>query len=178
MAEHMVHLREVFSRLHKAELTLKASKVRFPTPHLSFLGHIVAPNGVSIDSTRTQGISSFPPPTFPKAIARFLGMLNFFHRFIPNIAHIAAPLNRLRKKEVKFCWGSDQQRAFGPLKASGINPHVLATADFSKRFILLTDASPVAVAAVLLQQYPEGRKSVAYASRTLTFLSGNTVRTN
>ena len=53
MAEHTVHLREVFSRLHKAGLTLKVPKVRFATPHLSFLGHIVSPNGVAIDSTRT-----------------------------------------------------------------------------------------------------------------------------
>ena len=149
-------------------MTLKASKVRFATPHLYFLGHIVSPNGVAIDSTRTQAVSSFPAPTSPKAIARFMGIVNFFHRFIPNLAHIAAPLNQLRKKGVKFCWGSDQQRTFYTLKAAVPNPPVLATADFSKRFVLQTDALSVAVAAFLLQQLPEGRKPVAYASRTLT----------
>ena len=157
-----------FSRLHKAGLTLKASKVRFATPHLSFSGHIVSPNGVAIDSTCTQTITSFPPPTSPKAIARFMGVVNFFHRFIPNLPHIAAPLHHLRKNGVKFCWGSDQQRAFDTLKAAVANPPVLSTADFSKRFIFQTDACSVAVAVVLLQQHPEGRKPVAYASRTLT----------
>ena len=168
MAEHVVHLREEFSRLHKAGLTLKASKVRFATPHLSFLGHSLSPNGVAIDSTRTQAISSFPPPKSPKAIARFMGMVNFFHRFIPNLAHIAAPLNQLRKKGAKFSWGSDQQRAFDTLEAAVANPPVFATADFSKGFVLQTDASSVTIAAVLLQQHPEGRKTVAYASCTLT----------
>ena len=147
---------------------MKALKVRFATPHLSFLGHIVSPNGVAVDGTRTQAISSFSPPTSPKAIARFMGMVNFSQRFIPNLAYIAAPLNQLTKKGVKFCWGSDQQRAIDTLKAAVANPPVLTTADFSKRFILQTDASSVAVAAVLLQQYPEGHKLVAYASRTLT----------
>ena len=146
---------------------MKTSKVRFATPHLSFLGHIVSPNGVVIDSARTQAISSFPPPTAPKAIARFMGMVNFFHRFILNLAHIAAPLNQLRKKGVKFCCGSDQQCAFETLKAAVANPPVLTTADFFKHFILQTDASSVAV---LLQQYLEGRKPVAYTSRTFTDL--------
>ena len=125
MAEHMVHLREVFSRLHNAGLTLKASKVHFATTHLSFLGHIVSPNGVAIDRIRTRAISSFPPPTSHKAIARFMGMVNFFHRFIPNLAHIAALLNQLRKNGVKFCWGSDQQGAFDTTKAAVVNPSVL-----------------------------------------------------
>ena len=97
-----------------------------------------------------------------------MGMVNFFHRFISNLAHIAAPLNQLRKKGVKFCWRSDQKRAFDTLKAAVTNPPVLATADFSKPFVLQTDASSVTVAEVLLQQYPEGRKPVAYASRALT----------
>ena len=168
MNDHVMHLREVFKRLSEAGLTLKLSKVKFARPHLSFLGHVVSPNGVSIDHSRTQAISDFPVPSGPKAIARFVGMVNFFHKFIPNLAHVAAPLNYLRKKGVKFSWGLEQQKAFEALKGLVANPPVLATADFSKRFVLQTDASSVAVAAVLLQQHPEGRKPIAYASRTLT----------
>ena len=92
MSDHIMHLREVFKRLCEAGLTLKLSKVKFARPHLSFLGHVVSPNGVSIGHSRTQAITDFPVPSGSKAIARFIGMV-FFHKFIPNLARVAAPLN-------------------------------------------------------------------------------------
>ena len=95
-------------------------------------------------------------------------MVNYFRRFIPNFAEITIPLNGLRKKGVPFQWGYDQQYAFDTLKSAIIMPPVLAVPDFSRPFVLQTDASGAAVAAVLLQEYPEGRKAVAYASRGLS----------
>jgi hypothetical protein len=65
-----------------------------------------------IDPDRTRNITSFPPPRDVKGIARFVGMVNFFAKFIPHLAERAGPLNALRKKNVKFVWGPDQQRAF------------------------------------------------------------------
>ena len=167
MEEHLVHLREVFSRLQAAGLTVKLSKVQFATSQLSFLGHLISAEGVRIDPSRTQSIRGFPTPRNVKDVARFLGMVNFFQKFVPNLAQIAAPLNALRKKGVRFQWGEAQASSFEQLKLAIANPPVLATADFSRRFIIQTDASSVAVAAVLLQQFPEGRKPIAYASRTL-----------
>ena len=167
MQEHLEHLREVFSRLQDAGLTVKLSKVQFATSQLSFLGHLITPEGVRLDPSRTQSVREFPTPKNVKDIARFLGMVNFFHKFVPNLAQKAAPLNALRKKGVRFQWGEAQAASLEQLKLAIANPPVLATADFSRRFILQTDASSVAVAAVLLQQFPEGRKPIAYASRTL-----------
>ena len=166
--EHLIHIREVLDRLKKANLTVKLSKVKFASQELSFLGHRISPAGISIDQERTRAIRNFPPPKDAKGIARFVGMVNYFHKFIPQLAEIASPLNVLRRKGEKFVWGPDQQQAFDQLKEKIMNPPVLGIADFSRKFILQTDACGSAVAAVLLQEFPEGRKPIAYASRTLS----------
>ena len=166
--EHLGHIREVLDRLKKANLTVKLSKVKFASQELSFLGHKISPAGISIDQERTRAIRNFPPPKDAKGISRFIGMVNYFHKFIPQLAEIASPLNKLRRKGEKFMWGPEQQQAFDKLKETIMNPPVLGMADFSRRFILETDACGSAVAAVLLQEFPEGRKPIAYASRTLS----------
>ncbi|KAJ4437576.1 hypothetical protein ANN_17721 [Periplaneta americana] len=89
-------------------------------------------------------------------------------KFIPKFSELAAPLNRLRKKGVKFCWDQEQEVAFLALKQAIASPSVLAMADFLKNFVLLTDACGSAVAAVLLQDFEGHLRAVAYASRTLT----------
>jgi hypothetical protein len=86
----------------------------FATKEISFLGHIVSARGVCIDRERTGAIRTFIPPKDAKGIARFVGMVNFYHKFIPNLAGVAAPLNLLRKKGVEFKCGAEQ-RAFEAL---------------------------------------------------------------
>jgi hypothetical protein len=135
---------------------------------ISFLEHRVSPLGVSIDPIRTQSIRDFPPPKDVKGIARFIGMLNFYHKFIPNLAKVAAPLNALRKKGAKFSWGPEQQNAFDELKPAISQPPVLRWADFSKTIILQTDVSGVALGVVLSQEVDGYRQPIAYVSRTLT----------
>jgi hypothetical protein len=131
------------------------AKVKFATSQLSFLGHIISPSGVSVDPDRTSAIRSFPSPRDIKGVARFVGMVNFFHKLIPQFAERAAPLNLLRKKGIRFVWGPDQQRAFEDLKVVIIiNPQ--------------TDASSIAVAAVLLQDFDGERQPMAFSSRTLS----------
>jgi hypothetical protein len=85
---------------------------------------------------RTLAIRNFPAPKDSKGVARFIGMVNFFHGFIPDLGRRAAPLNDLRKKGVKFKWGQEQQAAFSDLKMCVMNPPVLAMADFSQIFKL------------------------------------------
>jgi hypothetical protein len=83
------------------------AKVKFATSQLSFLGHIISPYGVSVDPDRTSAIRSFPLPRDVKGVPRFMGMVNFFHKFIPQFAKRAAPFNLLHKKGVQFIWGPD-----------------------------------------------------------------------
>ena len=165
---HLVHLREVFGRLQQAGLTVRRSKVHFATAQISFLGHWVSPAGITIDLERTKAVRNFPPPKNLRALARFIGMANFFSKFIPSFAARVEPLNRLRRKGVKYKWGDEQQAAFDDLKSAITSPPVLAFPDFNKTFVLQTDASTHSLAAVLLQDFPEGRRPVYYSSRTLS----------
>lgn len=95
-------------------------------------------------------------------------MINVYRWFVPNVAEIAAPLNALRKKGVKFVWGEEQDRAFNILKKTIISPPVLRMADFNLPFVLQTDAYSLAIGAVLSQEIDGVRQPVAFASRTLT----------
>jgi hypothetical protein len=123
-------------------------------------------------------IRNFPAPKGAKGVARFIGMVNFFDKFIPDLARRAAPLNDLRKKGVRFKWGQDQQAAFSDLKMCIMKPPVLVMADFSRRFVFQTDASSSALGAVLLQEVQGLRRPIAFASRTFSFRRRSIPRTN
>jgi len=99
---HLEHIRMVLDRLRMAGLTIKPEKVVFATQGMSFLGHLVSPARVSIDSECTRVIREFPTPCDIRGISCFISMVNFYHKFIPPPADVAAPLNTLRKKGVKF----------------------------------------------------------------------------
>jgi hypothetical protein len=105
----MSHLREVFDRFRCAGLTVKPDKEKFTTEEISFLGHLVSPAGIRVDPDRTQAIKIFLPPKDVKAVTRFIGMVNFYHKFIPCLADVAAPLNMLSKKGVKFLWAKNSR---------------------------------------------------------------------
>jgi hypothetical protein len=110
----------VFGRLRRAGLTIRPDKVVFATQEIAFLGHKVSPAGISIDPDRTRAIRDFSPPKDVSGVSRFIGMANFYHKFIPNFAAVAAPLNQLRRKGESFRWGPKQQTAFDALKPSHI----------------------------------------------------------
>ena len=108
--EHLVHVNTVLERLRSAGLTVKPEKVVFATQEISFLGHVISQAGVRIDPERTRAIRDFAPPRDAKGISRFLGMVNFYHKFIPQLADLAEPLNALRKKGVNYVWGRPSKR--------------------------------------------------------------------
>ena len=95
-------------------------------------------------------------------------MINYFHKYVPHLADIAAPLNVLRKKGVKFEWTPQHQSASEKLTESIISPPVLQLADFTKPFVVQTDSSSVALGAVIYQEVDNSRLPISYASRTLT----------
>jgi hypothetical protein len=158
----------MLSRLPDAGLTVKPDKVVFTTQEVSFLHHLISPSGVRGDPARTKAIETFTPTRDAKGIARFIGMENFYPKFIPEFAMIAEPLNALRKEGVKFKWGNAQQQAFEGLKGAISRPPVLKMSDFEKPFIILTDASSVALGSVLSQEVDGVRQPVASTSRALT----------
>jgi hypothetical protein len=166
--QNLQHVEEVLRRLRDAGLTVNPEKIKLAVREIAFLGHIVSPDGIRIDPERTRAIRDFPPPKDKRGIARFVGMATFYRKFVPNFAEMAEPLNILRKKGARFQWGPEQDQGFNRLKMAIAQPPVLRMADFSKTFIMQTDAIAIGLAAVLSQEHQGVRLPIAYASRTLT----------
>ena len=166
--ELMTVLDEVLSRFQKAGMTINPKKLQIAVQKISYLGHLISSRGLEIDPERTRAIREFEPPKDAKGIARFLGMIQFYGKFIPHLAERALPLNKLRKKGAQFVWTDEQQAAFEDLKQCIISPPILRTADFTKEFLVQADGSPQAIGAVLMQKFDGSYLPVAYASRTLT----------
>ena len=99
----------------------------------------------------------------------FLGMINYYGKFIPNLSTVAAPLNRLQQKEAPWKWGSEEAKAFQKLKKALVSARVLVHYDPKLPVKLDCDASSVGIEAVLSHVFPDGtEKPISFASRTLT----------
>ena len=168
--EHIKHLQLIFDRLRKVGLKLHPLKCRFALPEVLYLGHLVSADGIRPNPDKVRAVVDFPVPTNVKTVREFLGMASYYRRFIPNFAKTANPLHMLTHQDVTFQWTSVCQSAFDRLKELLSSPPVLAYPDFSKKFLLHTDASGLGLGAVL-EQEPEGRgppHPIAYASRSLS----------
>lgn len=168
LEEHLDHLREVFRRLEKAGFTLNRDKVELAQSEIKFLGHSLSSEGIKILPERVEAISQFPLPKNLKAVRRFLGMVGFYANFVKDFSQLAEPLHALKRKNAAFVWDGPQRQAFERLKSSISTPPVLQVPDFAKEFVLVCDASEVAVSAVLNQRREEGLAPIAFASRLLT----------
>ncbi|CAC5362075.1 Transposon Ty3-I Gag-Pol polyprotein,Transposon Ty3-G Gag-Pol polyprotein [Mytilus coruscus] len=149
--EHLSHLEQVFTRLR--DLTLKPSKCVFAAKEVKYLGHIISKEGIKFDPEKTKTISTFPVPPRQKQVRSFLGMCNYYRRFVDSYSKIATPLNGLLKKEKErsFKWDRECQVAFDNLKQALLTPPVLAYPDMNKPFMLTCDASNSAIGFVLGQ---------------------------
>ena len=166
--EHLQHLAAVFQKLREANLRLKPTKCNFAAKEVKFLGHVLSKNGIAVDTTKTDAVKSFPKPENTTDVRAFLGLANYYRKFVKGFSKIAAPLHKLLAKGAKFIWDNDCQSAFEQIKQLLTAPPVLAFPDFSKDFILYTDASQIAIGYVLGQKDSKGRERViAYGGRAL-----------
>jgi len=167
LADHNIKLREVLDRLRTYRLKLQPEKCEFLRKEVNYLGHQITEAGVKPDPQKVAAIASYPTPTSVKELKTFCRMISYYCRFIPNCSRIASPLHKLLKRDVKFEWKPEQEHAFQHLKAKLTSQPILQYPDFSKEFILATDASNVGLGAVL-SQGPLGKDlPVAFASRSL-----------
>lgn len=165
--EHIGKLKLIFERLRDANLTLNPDKCKFMMTETKYLGHIVSKDGVKPDPEKISAIVEYPVPRDVTQIRSFLGLLNFYRRFIPNFAEIAQPLTNLTKKNSRFSWSEEADNAFKELRKLLTKSPILKFPNFEKPFILCTDASAYAIGAVLCQEYDGHEMPVAYASRQL-----------
>ncbi|GJY16454.1 putative nucleotidyltransferase, ribonuclease H [Tanacetum coccineum] len=161
--EHEVHLRLVLELLKKEELYAKFSKCEFWLQELQFLGHVVNQNGIHMDPSKIEAVKNWKAPTTPSEIRSFLGLADYYRRFIPNFSKIAKPLTLLTRKNKNYEWGVEQEEAFQTLKDNLCNVPILSLPDGVEDFVVYCDASNQGLGCVLMQR----GKVIAYASRQL-----------
>lgn len=148
--DHAGHLCQVLECLAENHFFAKGSKCQFFQHTIEYLGHLVARDGVKADPAKVDAMSSWPQPTTLKQLRGFLGLTRYYRRFVLYYATIAAPLTELLKRD-NFKWTDEAMRAFERLKRAMTETLVLRLPDFSKTFVVETDASNVSIGAVLMQ---------------------------
>ena len=164
---HKRHLQQVFDRLEKANMTLKASKCFFAKPKTLYLGHVLSENGIEPNPQLTEIIEKYPVPKTAKHVRQFLGLTQYYRRFQKDYSKIAHPLQQLTKKDVKFSWTPECQKAFDTLRHNLMNPPILAYPDMSRNFIVTTDASDFGLGCTLSQEIDGKEHVIQYSGRSL-----------
>ncbi|CCO36711.1 Retrotransposable element Tf2 155 kDa protein type 1 [Rhizoctonia solani AG-1 IB] len=166
-AEHTNHVREVLQRLARNQLFCKPSKCHFHVSTVEYLGIRISPLGFSMDEKKVEAVTSWPTPRSVKQVQAFLGFVNYLRRFIPDFSSIARPLHNLTQKDKPWNWGESEEESFQELKRRVTNRPVLAHSDPDKPYFLETDASGVAMGAILSQRSNDGRlHPIAYMSKS------------
>lgn len=165
--DHLMHIESILKCLARHNLNAKINKCEFFKTSLTFLGHIVSRDGISVCPDKVAAVKKFPAPTNMKELRSFLGLANYYRRFIKDYSKITCVLTRLLQKNVEYKWTAECQSAFDELKDRLTQAPVLAFADYSLQFILTTDACESGIGGVLSQCFDTVEKPVMFLSRTL-----------
>ena len=147
--------------LRQQKLYCRLHKCQFNQSEISYLGHLVSEEGIRPDPEGIEKVKSWPTPQCVKHVQQFLGLANYFRKFIQGYSKLATPLTDLTKKEVPWKWTLKCQDTFEHIKECLTTAPLLKMPDPSKPFEVIADASQTAVGAVLMQD----RHPVCYASR-------------
>src|SRR5467141_1272001 len=155
LEDHRIHIQQVLERLHEYNLHSKPEKCLFHTEKIKFLGFMVTPTGISMDTAKTNAISVWPTLTNLKAVQAFLGFANFYCRFIVGFSDNVIPLIRLTCKDTPFSWGPDHVKAFRTLKHAFTTAPILVHFNPDNPIVVETDASNYAIAVINSQISPD-----------------------
>ena len=170
-AQHVEHLTLLFDRLEENGLVVKVEKCLFGVPEIDFLGHRVSKDGILPLPSKVKAISNFPAPATHTALEQFVGMVNFYHVFVPRAAEVMKPLYKAlsvkpRPKELE--WTSELDLAFQKAKRLLAEATLLHHPVPGAKIVLTTDASDIAIGAVLEQRIEEHWQPLAFFSRQLS----------
>ena len=163
--EHLETLEEVLKRLEKAGMRLKKSKCKFLMTEIEYLGHRITKEGLKPTESKVQAIAQAPTPTNVSELKAFLGLVNYYGKFLPTSL---APLHRLLARGAHYQWSQTQQDVFDTVKSQLASSKVLVHYDSDIDLVLSCDASPYGVGAVLSHRFgADSERLIAYASHTM-----------
>ena len=176
--DHVSHLRTVFERLASHGLVINLSKCQFGTPTIDYLGHHITLEGAIPLPAKVDANRTFERPTTVKGLQQFAGMVNFYHRFVPNAARIMRHVYvALAGNPVNLEWSSDPEDAFNAAEETLSRATMLVHPHADSPTALTVDASGAAIGAVLEQDLgswkPCRTKVQRLRSRTSSYVSGH-----
>jgi len=165
---HNKIVEEVLRRLEENDLFVKPEKCMWKIREVGFLGVIIGEDRVRIEKEKVQGVIEWPVPRSIKDVQKFLGLANYYRRFVKDFAKIAKLLHKMMRKENKWSWGERQQKAFEELKERFMTEPVLVTPDLDKEMRVEVNVSDFAMGGVLSMKCEDERwRPVAYISKSL-----------
>ena len=148
---------------------MKRSKCIFVTTSVEYLGHIIDNKRLHPSPSKVQAIQQAPAPTNVTELRALLGLVNYYHKFLPNLSSTLSPLHLLLRKGTKWTWTESQQTAFNKVKQLLQSSSLLVHFDSKKPLLLYCDASLYGIGGVLAHRMSDNsEKPIAFTSRTLT----------
>ena len=167
--EYLKNLDEVLTHLKTAGARLKKEKCQFFVPQVEYLGHLIDEKGLHPTPSKVKAVTDTPTPHNVLELRSFLGLVNYYSKFIPNCSIILSPLYSLLQKNSRWTWNSTEDDCFKQAKELLTSPRLLVHYDLNKKILLSTDASSYGIGAVLTHQMEDGSEQpIGFASRTLS----------
>lgn len=160
---------KVLGRFKDHNIKLNELKCRFKLTEIDLMGFLINKNGVQVSEDKLEAVKKLKPPSNVNETRSFVGFVQFMRKFIPNLATVIEPINRLLKKESIFVWGEEQNHSFLQVRKYLLDKKTLGIFDPKDKVELIADASPVGLGAILMQVDRDfHRRIIAYASKTLS----------
>jgi len=165
---HNEIVKEVLKQLEENNLYVKPKKCVWKVKEISFLGVIMGPKGFRMEKKKVEKVTNWPTPQYVKDVQKFLGLANYYRRFVKDFAKITKLLHQLVRKDEKWNWGREQEEVFTQLKEIFTTEPVLAAPDLDKEMRVEADALDYATGGVLLVKGEDRRwRPVAFISKLL-----------
>ena len=158
--EHDQRLIKVLERAREYNLKLNRNKCKIRTTEIKYIGHVLSTDGLKADDEKVRAVVQLPPPQDKQELMRFMGMIKYLAKFIPNLSEVSAPLRKLLENDTAWHWEEEQKQSYEQLKKLVTNAPTLKFYDVKAPVTLCVDASSEGIGAVILQ---DGRP-VAYGS--------------
>ncbi len=169
LTDHLLNLGTVLKRLDEAGLTLKKDKCAFALSSVEYLGHTIDKNGLHPSPRKLKAIQEAPEPKNLTELRSFIGLLNYYNKFIPNLSCFLFPFYRLMQKGVSWKWTNEHSKLFTEAKTLLQSSSLLTHFDPNKELLVASDASPIGVGGVLSHKMEDGSEQpIAFVSRSLS----------